>query len=105
MVVDGGEVQVLMGNRSRAALSLSVGGLHPILVSVAKSFDTPREADLSNLLDTEAGQLVPVPPGIQRLLEVNANIPPDSACLHPMATVRVDLPADTPTHITSTSAA
>jgi hypothetical protein len=60
-VVDDAQVQVLMGNRSRAALGISLDGLRPLPVGLGKSSDTPCDVNTASLFDVEAAWLSKTP--------------------------------------------
>jgi hypothetical protein len=62
---------------------------------LAPSVDTPKTDDQARLFDADQPQLVPTPPEVAAALQRNAEIPPDAPCSHPMAVVRVDIPAGT----------
>ncbi|OBQ31770.1 MAG: hypothetical protein AN485_23215, partial [Anabaena sp. MDT14b] len=97
IVVDA-DISVLLGNRARLALGLTLGGLNPVPGVPGGSSDLSRSADTARLFDTEAGPIADVPPAVQRLLDHNVSIPAHRACSHHMATVRVDVPIGTKPH-------
>ncbi|OBQ31931.1 MAG: hypothetical protein AN485_22840, partial [Anabaena sp. MDT14b] len=95
VVIDAPGFPIMLGSHMWKALGLGVTGVaHPSTL-LSPSVDTPKADDQARLFDADQPQLVPTPARVANALEKNASIAPDVPCSHPMAVVRVDIPAGT----------
>ena len=91
-------VPLLMGNRARSALGLSISGLlMPVDRVVGAADPTEEESieDHATLFDTSSPPIAGVPHSVRILLDENAKQSTFVACSHPMAVVEVAIPAGT----------
>jgi hypothetical protein len=87
------EVPLLIGNRTWPALGFAVAGVFDTAASRRKGASV--QLDQRQMIDPNAPPIADVPSHVAKLLEENGAIPRGSACSHPMATVRVDMPPGT----------
>jgi hypothetical protein len=102
MVVDM-DLAILIGNRARLAMGLSLGGLVPpapgaTSSSVLSRTESSALEDRAQLFDVNAPPLAPLSPYVSSLLDANKAIPADAVCSHSMALVRVDIPSSMKPH-------
>jgi hypothetical protein len=86
VLVDGAQMHVPLGNRSRAAPEMSIDGLCPLPVGRGRSADAPRDIGAARLFNVVSSRLSVTASVISRLMLANIGIPAASVRMHPMAT-------------------
>ncbi len=95
VVINAHGFSIMLGSHMWKALGVGVTSVaHPSTL-LSLSVDTPKSDDMAPLFDADQTQLVPSPARVANALEKNAAISTDVPCSHPMAIVRVDIPAGT----------
>jgi hypothetical protein len=92
------DLPLILGNRARTALGISLGGLHLPDHATRKENNVSGDAERASFFDVDSPPLAEVPPALVALLQANERIPAEAVCTHPMAVVRVDVPSGTRPH-------
>jgi hypothetical protein len=84
VVVNGAQMHVPLGNRSRASPGMRIDGLCPLSVGRGRSADAPRDVGAARLFNVVSDRLSVTASVISRLMLANIDIPAATVRMHRM---------------------